>query len=340
MILRAAAALLAAALALSAAGCEWGTEEDAGPDTVTTVEQETVTAVPVPGSPPVVIDADREQTDAVRPEGVDAHEDARDETPPGVMHEDLEDVLEPVPGVGPPQPLGGAESLSCPWRPVRNFSSRGGARVSMVVLHYTVSAPGTLGVIRGLFDRPSFAASSHIGLEADGECEQWVAYGAKAWTQGAFNPVSESVEIIARGTESRSWWLRQPIIRNGLLASWIVDRLRANGLPPRRVDPRDCTPQAGWTDHNALECANTHFDVQPNFPYDEVARQVRERFQIASRITVWQLRAGGQLLRQSKVPGGYRKLLAWMGGKGAVRVGASEKRHGKLQIRKVTIEAP
>lgn len=247
--------------------------------------------IKVPGSAPVQVDADQQQE---RPEqeeaaagthpgvspagavGPDVHEDARDETPAGIEPGEAAEIVNgETSGVGEPRPVGGAENLDCRRNLVRNRSSRGGAKVKLVVLHYTVSRPGTLDVIRRLFDTPSFAASSHIGLEPSGRCELWVPYPEKAWTEGAFNPVGESVEIMAMGTEPRSWWLAQPIISKGLLASWVRDRLRANGLPLRRVDPVGCAvQQAGWTDHDALECGNSHHDVQPAFPYDVLQRQI------------------------------------------------------------------
>jgi hypothetical protein len=319
--------LALAMLVLFAAGCEFTIETEAPPP------PETVTAAPVPGTPDPVIDPDQEQTDANRPEGVDMHEDAKDETPPGVTPVEAEQARETPPGVGLPQPLGGAELLSCPFQGVRNFSSRGGARVSMVVIHYTVSSPGSLDVIQNLFDTSSFAASSHIGLEGNGRCEQWVRYSDKAWTEGAFNPVGVSVEIIARGTESREWWLSQSIIKNGLLASWIVDRLRANGLPPKLVDPVGCTPKAGWTDHNFLECGNTHTDVQPNFPYRKVQDQVVALFNAGQTRVVWRVMSSGEALVQRAR---YSRIVVWLSNHPDI-VRAEEKANGAVNLRKVTV---
>lgn len=213
--------------------------------------------------------------------GPEIHEDARDEQPAEAPPGARERVLEtPTAGLRKPKPVGGAQTYSCPRRYVRNYSNRSaGARVEIFVLHYTVSRPGSLAAIRRLFDTPSFAASSTLGLEPSGRCEQWVPFEKKAWTQGAFNSVAESVEIMALGNEPRSWWLSQPIISKGILASIVADRLRARGLPPRRVDPAGCgVQQAGWTDHAALECGNTHHDVSPNFPYDVFSQQVRARY--------------------------------------------------------------
>ena len=240
-----------------------------------------------PLTPTVTIDSDNEfeavdKREAADPtpadEGPMIHEDLRDETPPGAPKDAAEQINEgKTTGVAAPLPVGGAQNYSCTNHFVRNFSDRAtGSRVKAFVLHYTVSRPGSLDAIRGLFDRPSFGASSHLGLEPSGRCEQWVAWNKKAWTQGAFNSAAESVEIICCNTvQTRAWWLAQPIIKNRIMASIVADRLRARGLPSRFVDPVGCDIQkAGWTDHNALECGNTHHDVTPNFPYDVFAAQV------------------------------------------------------------------
>jgi hypothetical protein len=228
-------------------------------------------------------EADQEEaSDPTPEEGPVIHEDLRDETPPGVDLEDVEEINDDKPvGVGEPLPVGGAQIYSCPNRFVRNFSDRAvGSKVGLFVVHYTVSRPGTLDVIRSLFDRPSFGASSHLGLEPTGRCQTWVPFNKKAWTQGAYNSVSESVEIICCNTpQTRAWWLAQPIFTKQYLAAIIVDRLKARGIQPVRVDPVGCGVQrAGWTDHNALECGNSHHDVTPNFPYDVLQAQVVSRY--------------------------------------------------------------
>lgn len=210
--------------------------------------------------------------------GPDIHEDARDETPPGISPDEAAEALVTPPGVGKPMPPVGAQNYRCTTHLVRNRSARApGVRVSQFVLHFTVSAPGSLFAIRNLFDRPDFAASSHLLLELDGECEQIVPYAEKAWTEGAFNSSSESVEIVTNDL-SREQWLASPIISRGTLASIVADRLRARGLPPRLVDPVGCSPQAGVTDHSRLECGNTHWDVGRNFPWDVFMAQVRRAY--------------------------------------------------------------
>src|SRR5688572_19596364 len=316
-------------------GCEFGTNEDAEQQPT-----ETVTKVIIPGpTADPIVDPDGEQTSTARPPGPDSHEDARDETPGDLTQEEANQVLEPIPGLGPPPPeapqLRGAALFNCPFQPVQNFSSRGGARVSQITVHFTVSDPGTLDAIQNLFNTPSFQASSHIGMEPSGRCEQWVKYSDKAWTQGAFNPVAESVEIICcRTSVTREWWLNRPIIKDGILASWIATRLKANGLPPRLVNPEGCTSVAGWTDHFRLECGNTHTDVEPNFPYGKVQKQVEALYKTGSLTKfVWRVSSGGEILTQKPT---MRDAVAWQKDHPR-RVRAEEEANGSVNLRKVRV---
>lgn len=198
----------------------------------------------------------------------------RDSTPAGVTPEQADDALVTPHGLVAPQPPAGAQSYRCDQRFVRNYSDRSpGTHVSQIVLHITVSNPGSLNAIHALFDNTSSSASSTLGLEQDGECEQWVPFAKKAWTQGAFNSVSESIEIISQ-LQSRQAWLAAPIIKKGILAAIVRDRARARGIPLRLVDPVGCTPIAGITDHDRLECGNNHVDVGVGFPWDVFLKQL------------------------------------------------------------------
>lgn len=255
------------------------------------------TPAPAPVPAPPKPDADN-QVD--RPsEAARTHEDARDEKPPGVTEEEIEqgeeqsDRAERYSLERPSN--GGAQSISCATRYVRNRSSRGGVRPTMFVLHYTVSSNrpgiGDLNAIRGLFNSPSFGASSTYGIDFAGNCQQWVPESQKPWTNGTQNPRSITVEIIATGRESRAQWLASPLIRNGRLAALARDSMRRNGIPLRRVDPVGCGAPAGWTDHDSLECGNSHTDVRPTFPYDVFARQLRAgEVDAPPKVVVWSRR--------------------------------------------------
>lgn len=322
--------ILLVALCVALAGCEFGSNEDQ-PATETVVE------VPIPGPDDPTIDPDQQQTDAERPEGIDAHEDAKDETPPGVTPAELKQAQSTPPGVGKPKPVGGAQLLSCRDHFVRNFSDRtSGTKVSMFGYHYTVSSTSSFDAIWNLFNTPSFGASSHYLLGVGGRCERLVPTTKKAWTQGAFNSAMESVEIVCCTSDPpRSWWLDQPIIKNLLLASLTVDRLRARGLPPNLVDPDGCTPKAGFTDHNRLECGNTHTDVGSHFPWDVVAAQVKKIYNAGSTVAVWRALSGGKILEQKRT---YLRIVAWeRNHPGIVRT--AEAQNGSVVLKKVSIPA-
>lgn len=257
---------------------------------------------PVPKQvlPNVQVDADKEKEPAEQKEsgaepsatpgadvsleqvGADIHEDSVDETPPGITRDEADEALITPPNPLPadqeyePQPQFGANTYRCPENFVRNYSSRAtGVKVSMQVLHFTVSGPGSLRAIWNLFNNPSFGASSTFLVELDKECEQIVPFGGKPWTNGAFNSATETYEIVTFNL-TRNEWLATPLIRDAFLAKIVASRLKARGLPPVLVDPVGCTPKAGVTDHDRLECGNNHWDVGPNFPWGEFMRDVKQ----------------------------------------------------------------
>jgi hypothetical protein len=265
------ALLFAAVVILLAGGCD--TDDDrAGPRPIPAV----------PSDPDQQLEpVEQKQADTKR-EGVGIHEDSRDELPPGVTPEEVERgqdyaELEAETRLGEPQEPAGAQAYSCPARPVINQSALSGRRLG-VALHFTVSQPGSLDAIRGLFNRRSFGASSNYGFELFNlRCQQWVPDNRKAWCQGAANSAYNCIEIITND-RSRASWLGSPAINRGILAALVADLLKRHGAPPNLVDPVGCNWKAGVTDHDRLECGNTHWDVGKNFPWDVFMAQVRRAY--------------------------------------------------------------
>lgn len=238
---------------------------------------------PAPEPVPRIEAPDRDNQQEAHPErdrGALVHEDARDEKPPGLTEAEkdrgeLATKQAAREDLKPPAEVGGAQGYSCPSAPVRNFSSRNGARPTEVVLHFTVSPPGTLDAIRRLFNTPSFGASSHYGFELfNGRCQQWVGESKKAWTNGAANPRTVTIEVISND-RTRAQWLSTPALKNGSLAALVRDIAKRYGIPLKLVDPAGCNFVPGITDHARLECGNTHFDMGRGFPWDVFMRQVQ-----------------------------------------------------------------
>ena len=241
--------------------------------------------LPAPGGGQIVADQDQQlQPDEQRAQdekaaGVAIHEDAKDETPPGVAPQEIEADQELAAQraedeLKPGRPVGGAGAVACQNRPVVNQSALSSRRFG-VAMHFTVSPFGSINTIRGLFNTPSFGASSNYGFELVSlECQRWVPENRKAWAQGAFNSAYVSIEIVTNDL-SRSQWLATPAFKSGRLAQLVREISIRNGTPLKLVDPSGCAPLAGITDHDRLECGNSHWDVGAGFPWDAFMRQVR-----------------------------------------------------------------
>lgn len=153
----------------------------------------------------------------------------------------------------------------CTTKLVQNYSSRRGVAPREFVLHYTVSAnrPGwdDVNAIVGLFDRPSFAASSNYVIDGEGHCAYIVRESDKAWTQAAANPFSISAEVINTGHEASY------IAPAGLRALAIVisDALDRWKIPLQPGQVTNCIPvKPGILDHASLgACGGGHHDIAP-----------------------------------------------------------------------------
>lgn len=108
--------------------------------------------------------------------------------------------------------------------PSPNYSSRGGARVRLIVVH---DCEGSYDGSIAWFAQPKSQVSAHIVLSEDGaRATQMVAWRNKAWHVCNFNPVSEGIEAAgyaAKGLAAPEW---------EALAAITAYRLHANGLPP------------------------------------------------------------------------------------------------------------
>lgn len=133
------------------------------------------------------------------------------------------------------------------------------------------------------------------------------------------------------------WTPPEPVL--AVLADLFRQCFDACGIPLQRGGngSRDVAlwdGKAGWFGHGEVP-ENDHTDprgIDWHAIFDRAAPKRKE---------VWQVRSGGQTLRQEQVvegpPSGYEKLLAWMQGKGQNAVRKAEQANGQVTIRKVEI---
>ena len=135
------------------------------------------------------------------------------------------------------------------WTRSPNYSSRGSARVRLVVAH---DCEGNYAGSINWFSISRSEVSAHLVLRDDGlEATQMVAFGNKAWHACAFNSVSEGIEMAgfaAKGFAAPEWDAAAAVV------AW---RLHANGLPCRWAEHGD---GAGFCSHHDLGTAGGGHD--------------------------------------------------------------------------------
>lgn len=162
-------------------------------------------------------------------------------------------------------PQAAPSARGCLTRTVRNMSSRGGAAVREIVLHYTVgpNRPGLsdLDGTTTLANNPAAGVSWHFLVDREGNCYFSVPLTMKAWTQANANPFSVGIEIVNSG--------REPNLIDGAglrkLGLVVSDTALKFGVPLEPGAVLDCAPvKAGIVDHLSLgPCGGGHHDVSP-----------------------------------------------------------------------------
>lgn len=120
------------------------------------------------------------------------------------------------------------------WTPSPNYSSRGGQRVRLVVIH---DCEGSYAGSVSWFAMPKSQVSAHLILSEDGQrATQMVHFSNKAWHACNVNSFSEGIEAAGyatKGLGAPEWQA---------LAALTAYRLRANGIPCQRA-----TAANNWT---------------------------------------------------------------------------------------------
>jgi N-acetyl-anhydromuramyl-L-alanine amidase AmpD len=157
-------------------------------------------------------------------------------------------------------------------RIVRNQSERS-ARPDTIIIHTTEghNRPGVSDLLglAGWFNNPSAQASSHFGVDQEGNTIRMVADERKAWTSGDWNSRSLNIEHVGFASTSNSVWRRT--YRKGLWASALIAArwcLEFN-IPVRRK------PGNGFCGHRDVSGPGGHTDPGENWPWKVYLLMVR-----------------------------------------------------------------
>jgi len=122
-------------------------------------------------------------------------------------------------------------SLKRKWMPSPNYSSRGGAKLRLIVVH-TAEGATTIESLGNFFASSSSQVSSHVGIDDKaGTIGEYVKRGSKAWTAADFNPVAVQAELCGFAKWSASEWKSKHATMLDNLARWIAEESKATGVP-------------------------------------------------------------------------------------------------------------
>lgn len=165
-------------------------------------------------------------------------------------------------------------AMSEVWMPSPNYSSRGGSKITTVVLHTTEGAM-KIRDLGAWFAQPSAQCSSHHGADnyERGVLGAYVYESNKAWTQANANPWCLSLEMCAYASWSRDTWLNSKgtLLHNA--ADWVAWMCGKYGIPIRALSNADAqNPNVkGVCQHvNLGSSGGGHSDCGSGFPMDQV----------------------------------------------------------------------
>lgn len=162
-------------------------------------------------------------------------------------------------------------TLSRRWMPSPNYSSRGGSRVRLIVVH-TAEGATTIENLGAYFANPSSGVSSHTGIDdKPNVVGEFVARGNKAWTAANANPVAVQTELCGFAAWNPSQWAAHPTMLSNC-AQWIAEEAAYFGIPLTRLNAAQAQGGAsGVCGHNELGAwGGGHWDPGPSFPWDQV----------------------------------------------------------------------
>jgi hypothetical protein len=160
--------------------------------------------------------------------------------------------------------------------PSPNYSSRGGAKVRLIVLH-TAEGALTIEALGNFFASPASQVSSHVGIDdKPGTIGEYVKRENKAWTSANANPVAVQAELCAFASWSTSEWNKHPNMLSNC-ANWIAEEAKKYGIPITKLTPAQAQGTGiGVCQHVDLgSWGGGHHDCGSGFPYDDVLSMAR-----------------------------------------------------------------
>jgi hypothetical protein len=160
--------------------------------------------------------------------------------------------------------------------PSPNYSSRGGQRVRLIVLH-TAEGARTYQSL-GAFFRGNVQASSHVGIDdTAGTIGEYVRRSDKAWTCAAYNAMSVNVELCAFAAWTPAEWSNHKTMLDNC-SRWIAEEAAVFGIPIVKLTASQAQGgSAGVCQHVDLGAAGGgHHDCGPGFPMDSVLAAAKQ----------------------------------------------------------------
>ena len=166
--------------------------------------------------------------------------------------------------------------------PSPSYSSRGGAKVRLIVIH-TAEGATTIESLGSWFANASNQVSSHTGIDDQlGVIGEYVRRDYKAWTAAGANPVAVQTELCAFAKWDIKEWNKHPNMLENC-ARWIAEEAAYFNIPITRLSPTQAQGSSyGVCQHVDLgSWGGGHYDCGSSFPMDSVLNMAREGSQPA-----------------------------------------------------------
>ena len=165
------------------------------------------------------------------------------------------------------------------WHPSPNYSSRGGVKPRLIVVHTTEGATSNQN-LANFICQSSAGVSYHVSVDslAGGVCYEYVARGNKSWSVCNFNPAAVCgvfcTPLGASANWSRNTWLTGQATALANMGAWVAEEAAILGIPLVALTSGQAQGgAAGVCQHANLGSAGCgHVDCGPGFPMDELMR--------------------------------------------------------------------